>query len=151
MASDPTPVSLDDVDRSILAELQADGRLPFSELGRRVGLSAPAVTERVRRLEAAEVITGYRALVRPSALGLSIEAIIRVADHTSRLRTVLDDLVEVVDAKHATGDDCWVLRVLVADMGELEEVVGRLGRFGATTTSLVFSTPVDNRPITPPS
>lgn len=149
MAFDPSTHTLDDLDWSILAELQADGRIAFSELGRRVALSAPAVTERVRRLEAAGVVTGYRAVVDPVAVGYAIEAIVRVRDDTNRIGSRLGDLVEVLEAVHVTGEDCWVVRVIAPDMARLEELVGELGSFGPTTTSLVFSAPVRGRAVAP--
>jgi Lrp/AsnC family leucine-responsive transcriptional regulator len=151
MAFDPSAHVLDELDRSILAELQADGRLPFSELGRRVSLSAPAVTERVRRLEAAGVITGYRALVSPAALGLPIEAVVRVRDDSSRVGQAFAEIPEVLEAMHVTGDDCWVVRVVVPHMTRLEGLVHELGTYGPTTTSMVFSAPVRDRPVTPPA
>lgn len=151
MAFDPSAHVLDDLDRAILRELQVDGRVPFSELGRRVALSAPAVTDRVRRLEAAGVITGYRAEVAPAAVGLPIEAVVRVRDDSGRVRGALVDMVEVLDAMHVTGEDCWVVRLAVPDMASLEQVVGRLGSYGPTTTSMVFSAPIRNRPVVPPT
>ena len=150
MAFDPSALQLDDVDWSILEELQADGRLPFSELGRRVSLSAPAVTDRVRRLEAAGVITGYRAVVSPAAVGLPIEAVVRVRDNTGRIGGALPTMPEVLEAMHVTGEDCWVVRLVVTDMAALEVIVGTLGTFGATTTSMVFSAPVRDRPVSRP-
>lgn len=150
MAFDPSAHVLDDLDWAILAELQADGRVAFSELGRRVSLSAPAVTERVRRLEAAGVITGYRAVVAPAAVGLPIESVIRVRDNSGRVGPAMVEMPEVLEAVHTTGEDCWVVRVVVPDMATLEEVVGRLGRFGPTTTSLVFSAPIRDRAVVRP-
>lgn len=151
MAFDPSAHVLDDLDRSILAELQADGRLAFSELGRRVSLSAPAVTERVRRLEAAGVITGYRAVVAPVAVGLPIEAVVRVRDDSGRVGTACLAEPAVLEAMHVTGDDCWVIRVVVPDMARLEALVHELGTYGPTTTSMVFSAPIRDRPVTPPT
>lgn len=151
MSTSSTVERFDDVDRSILAELQADGRVSFSELGRRVGLSAPAVTERVRRLETQGVITGYRAIVDLEAVGLPIEAIVRVRDNSGRIEKVLGDHPEVLEARHVTGEDCWVIRVAVAAMRDLETIVGRFGKYGPTTTSLVFSTPITDRPVVPPA
>lgn len=151
MAFDPSAHVLDDLDRAILHELQHDGRVAFSELGRRVALSAPAVTDRVRRLEAAGVITGYRAEVAPAAVGLPIEAVVRVRDDSGRVRGELLEMTEVLDAMHVTGEDCWVVRLAVTDMAALEQVVGRLGSYGPTTTSMVFSAPIRNRPVVPPS
>jgi Lrp/AsnC family leucine-responsive transcriptional regulator len=144
------PVALDDLDWAILAVLQEDGRVPFSELGRRVSLSAPAVTERVRRLEAAGVITGYRAVVCADTVGYPIEAVVRVRDNADRVSGVFPEMTEVLEAIHVTGEDCWVMRVVAPSMERLESIVGVLGSFGPTTTSLVFSTPVARRPVVRP-
>lgn len=151
MAFDPSSHQPDDLDWLILDELQADGRLAFSELARRVSLSAPAVTERVRRLEQAGVITGYRAVVAPAAVGLPIEAVVRVRDNTDRIGKALGGIDEVLEAMHVTGEDCWVLRVVAADMSALEVLVGRLAFFGGTTTSMVFSAPIRDRPVSRPA
>lgn len=151
MAMESTATGFDDVDRAILAELQADGRMSFSELGRRVGLSAPAVTERVKRLEGRGVIAGYRAVVDLAAVGLPIEAIVRVRDNSGRIETLFPEVPEVLEARHVTGEDCFVIRVAVPSMQVLEGIVGRFGRYGPTTTSLVFSTPVSDRPVVPPT
>jgi Lrp/AsnC family leucine-responsive transcriptional regulator len=150
MAFDPTVYVPDDLDWAILDQLQVDGRVPFSELGRRVSLSAPAVTDRVRRLEAAGVITGYRAVVSPAAVGLPIEAVVRVRDNSGRVGKALPDMAEVLDAMHVTGEDCWVVRLVVADMVTLEAIVGRLGTYGPTTTSMVFSAPIRDRAVSRP-
>jgi len=150
MAFDPSTHQLDDLDWAILDELQADGRVAFSELGRRVSLSAPAVTDRVRRLEAAGVITGYKAVVSPAAVGLPIEAVVRVRDNTGRIGATLPAMGQVLEAMHVTGEDCWVVRLVVPDMASLEVIVGTLGTFGATTTSMVFSAPIRDRPVSRP-
>jgi Lrp/AsnC family transcriptional regulator, leucine-responsive regulatory protein len=150
MPFDRKVAGLDDTDWAILDELQRDGRLPFSELGRRVSLSAPAVTERVRRLEQAGVITGYRAVVDPAALGAGIEAIVRVRvphGSTERFRHHVVGRPEVLHCDHVTGDDCMVARVRTTSMARLEEIVGAVGTFGATTTTLVFSSEVRDRPV----
>ena len=138
---------LDDIDWAILDELQADARVPFSELGRRVSLSAPAVADRVRRLEDAGVIRGYQAQIDLKAVGLPIEAIIRARDDKGTLRRSIGDRAEVLDAIHVTGEDCWIVRVAVPDMETLEATVGFLGSFGPTTTSLVFSSPIRQAPV----
>ena len=150
MAFDPHR-ALDQIDWAILDVLQVEGRIPFSELARRVSLSAPAVTERVRRLEEAGVIRGYRAEVDLKALGVGIEAIVRVRDahnDAPRIRAAISDRPEVLDCSHITGEDCWIVRVAVPSMERLEEVVGFLAGFGPPTTSLVFSSPVRNRAAT---
>ena len=150
MAFDPSTHQLDDLDWTILDQLQVDGRVAFSELGRRVSLSAPAVTDRVRRLEAAGVITGYKAVVSPAAVGLPIEAVVRVRDNTGRIGAALPAIADVLEAMHVTGEDCWVVRLVVPDMAALETLVGTLGTFGATTTSMVFSAPIRDRAVSRP-
>jgi Lrp/AsnC family transcriptional regulator, leucine-responsive regulatory protein len=145
-------VELDSVDWKILSLLQQDGRMSFTALGREVSLSAPAVTERVRRLESLGVITGFTAVVSPSRLGLPIESIVRVRVRsldTPRFRSQVLVLPQILDADHVTGDDCWLLRVVCRSMVELEELVEVMQRYGDTTTSLVFSSHVRNRPLSP--
>ncbi|MEU0795999.1 Lrp/AsnC family transcriptional regulator [Amycolatopsis sp. NPDC005961] len=142
-------MDLDDVDWHLLELLQEDGRLSFSELGRRVSLSGSAVTERVRRLEERGVITGYAARVDTSKLGLPIEALVRARVRsldTPRFRTAVLPLPQVVSADHVTGEECWILRVLCRDTAELEAVVETVQRYGETTTSLVLSSPLRSRP-----
>ncbi|MCG8925204.1 Lrp/AsnC family transcriptional regulator [Lentzea sp. CC55] len=145
-------MELDGVDWKILSLLQQDGRMSFTALGREVSLSAPAVTERVRRLESLGVITGFTAVVSPSRLGLPIESIVRVRVRsldTPRFRSQVLVLPQVLDADHVTGNDCWLLRVVCRSMVELEELVEVMQRYGDTTTSLVFSSHVRNRPLSP--
>ena len=144
---------LDDVDWRLLELLQADGRLSFSELGRRVSLSGSAVTERVRRLEERGVITGYAASIDTTKLGLPIEALVRARVRsldTPRFRTSVLPLPQVVAADHVTGEECWVLRVLCRDTAELEELLEKVQRYGETSTSLVLSSPLKRRPLSQP-
>jgi Lrp/AsnC family leucine-responsive transcriptional regulator len=144
-------VELDEVDWKLLELLQQDGRMTFTELAKRISLSAPATTERVRRLEQAGVLTGYAAVVDPQRLGLPIEAIVRVRVRsldTPRFRERVVTMAQVRDADHVTGDDCWLLRVVCRSMIELEGFVEQAQRYGDTTTSLVFSSHVRNRPVT---
>ncbi|MEV0534276.1 Lrp/AsnC family transcriptional regulator [Kitasatospora sp. NPDC050463] len=135
-------VTLDATDWAILAELQRDGRLAFTELARRVNLSASATTERVRRLEAAEVITGYRAEVDLERTGYPVLAVIRLKYPGTRhepLRRLLGERPEILECVRTTGDDCYVLRVAATSMAHLEEIVDALAQFGSTTTNLVLS------------
>jgi len=139
---------VDDIDRRIVAELQAEGRLTMAELGRRVGLSAPAVTERLGRLEQRGVIRGYHADVDPRALGLSLGAVIRIRPAPGQLQNVADAAVatpEVVECTRITGEDCYILRANVRDVEHLEEVIDRFTVLGQTTTSIVQSSPVPQR------
>ena len=143
-------VPLDDVDWALLAALQDDGRASYAQLGRVVGLSPSAVTERVRRLEQSGVITGYTAEVDPDRLGLPIHALVRLRYPHGNYKPFHDLLAvtpEVVEAHHVTGDDCFVLTVRAGSMPHLEEVTGRLGGLGPVTTSVVYSSPLPRRSI----
>jgi Lrp/AsnC family transcriptional regulator, leucine-responsive regulatory protein len=139
---------IDDTNRLLLAELQENARLSLAELGRRVGLSPPAVAERVQRLEQQGVILGYRAEINPRALGLSLSAVIRVRPAPGQLANVAElaqDTAEVVDCRRVTGDDCYVMTAHVRDVEHLEEVIDRFVALGQTTTSIVQSAPVPPR------
>jgi Lrp/AsnC family transcriptional regulator, leucine-responsive regulatory protein len=134
-------ISLDDLDHAILALLQDEGRISLSELGRRIGLSQPAMSERVRRLEESGVITGYGARVDPRALGLKTSAIIRLRTAHEHIRACLDrfaTMPEVIEVHRVTGEDCFIMRALVPSPGDLERIVDALGRFGTVTTSVVL-------------
>ena len=153
-AADEIPVAFDAVDRQILELLQTDGRIKLSELGRRVRLSPAAVTERVRRLEAAGVIGGYGAHVVPARLGYGIQAFIRVNPHggyTLRHPRTLELLArpEITEAHHVVGQDCWILKVAVRDTVHLEEVLEAVSALGRTTTSIVLTSPVQRKPLLP--
>jgi len=139
---------IDDTNRRLLAELQENARLSLAELGRRVGLSPPAVAERVQRLEQQGVIVGYRAEIDPRALGLSLSAVIRVRPAPGQLANVAGlarDTPEVVDCRRVTGDDCYVMTAHVRDVEHLEEVIDHFVALGQTTTSIVQSAPVPRR------
>src|SRR3954463_10426922 len=138
----------DAIDREILEELQRDGRLTIAELGRRIGLSPAAAGERVRRLEDTGVITGYRALVAPRALGYGLSAIIRVRPAPRQLPKVAElarRTSEVVECHRVTGEDCFFLTAHVRDVQHLEEVIDGFALHGQTTTSVVQSSPVPLR------
>ncbi|MGH2619999.1 MAG: Lrp/AsnC family transcriptional regulator [Anaerolineales bacterium] len=127
----------------ILRELEANARLSFAELGRRVGLSLPAVAERVRRMEDAGIITGYQVRLDPTKVGRPISAFVRIRlhDHITceRLEQLLADLPEVLECHNLTGDDCAIVKVAVPTIPDLEQVIQRLKGFGQTTTSIVLS------------
>ncbi|MEU6194728.1 Lrp/AsnC family transcriptional regulator [Streptomyces sp. NPDC047061] len=133
--------SLDDIDRAILELLQTEGRLTGAEVGRRVGLSQPAAGARIQRLEKSGVITGYRAVVAPAALGLNIHAVVRLRTTHAQLPTALALAArtpEVVSTLRVTGEDCLLFDVHCSHAERLEEVVDSLARHGPVTTSLVL-------------
>ena len=139
---------IDDINLRLLTELQADARLSLAELGRRVGLSSPAVAERLQRLEQEQVILGYHARVNPRKLGLSLTAVIRVRPSGRQLHEVGELALrtpEVVDCRRITGDDCYIMTAHVRSVEHLEEVIDRFAAYGQTTTSIVQSAPVDAR------
>ena len=145
---------LDGPNLSILRELRANPRLPMAELARRIGMSAPTVTERTRRLEDARVIQGYRLDLNPTPLGLPITAFVRVRPNPgqlSRIAELAERIPEVVECHRVTGDDCFILKVHIPAMEQLDRLLDRFLFFGTTTTSIVQSSPVPLRPAPLPS
>jgi Lrp/AsnC family transcriptional regulator, leucine-responsive regulatory protein len=133
---------LDTTDWTILVELQRDGRIPLTELARRVRLSASAATERVRRLESTGVITGYRADIDLGKVGFAVLAVIRLKYPGSQhqpLHRLLEERFETLECLRTTGDDCYTLKVAATSMAHLEQLVNELTQFGSTTTNLVYS------------
>jgi Lrp/AsnC family transcriptional regulator, leucine-responsive regulatory protein len=142
--------AIDDVNLRLIEELQADARLALAELGRRVGLSAPAVAERLGRLEEAGVITGYHAAVDPRALGYTLTAILRIRPAPRELPKVAElarTTREVVECHRITGEDCYFMKLHVRDVEHLEEVIDEFAFFGQTTTSILQSSPVPRRSV----
>ena len=132
---------LDDKDIEILEALQQDGRMPVSELGRRIGLSQPATSERLKRLEERGFIAGYGARLNLPALGLNMTAIIRLKTTHEHIRACLkqfDELPHIVEVHRVTGDDCFVLKAIVPAPEYLATIVDAIGRYGAVTTSVVL-------------
>lgn len=144
------PARLDAVNLRVLSELQTNPRLSMSELARRVGMSAPAVTERVQRLETAGVIIGYRLDIDPAALGMPVTALVRIRPGPGQLPKIAQaahETAQVVECYRITGEDCFLLKIHAPSIGELEEVLDRFLLFGQTTTSIVVSTPLPARPL----
>jgi Lrp/AsnC family leucine-responsive transcriptional regulator len=143
---------LDDVNRRLLVELQADGRLTVAELARRVSLSAPAVSERLDRLEREGAITGYHAAVDPRVLGYGLTAVVRIrpaGHHHHKVVDLAQQAAEVVQCDRVTGEDCYMIRMHVRDVGHLSEVLDEFLPFGETTTSIVQASPVPARGVSP--
>ena len=147
----PAEISgIDAYDARILAELQRDARISMAELGRRVHLSQPAVTERVRKLELQGVIRGYRALVDYERLGYGIRAIVRVGRvEYARVVKLIEQTPEVINAFNVTGEDSWVLEIAVIDVEHLDAVVTRFCILTETSTSIVLNMPRENAPVLP--
>jgi Lrp/AsnC family leucine-responsive transcriptional regulator len=141
---------MDGIDWKILRELQRDARISYAELGRRVGLTTPAVIERVRKLEDAGIITGYRAEIDTAKVGLPIMAFIRMSisgvDY-SHIIKVAESATEVLECHRGTGGDSFIMKVAVADVGHLQSLIDKLTPYGITTTSIVLSSPVKSRVI----
>jgi Lrp/AsnC family transcriptional regulator, leucine-responsive regulatory protein len=139
---------LDEVNLRLLRELHGNPRLSMAELARRVGMSAPAVTDRVQRLERLGVIVGFRMDVDPAALGMPVTAIVRIRPGPGQLPKIIEEArrtPQVVECLRITGEDCFFMRVHGPSIGQLEEVLDRFLLFGQTTTSIVVSTPVPAR------
>jgi Lrp/AsnC family leucine-responsive transcriptional regulator len=137
----PLAFDLDAKDLAILEMLQQDGRAPLSGLGRRIGLSQPAMSERVKRLEERGIICGYGARVSTEALGLGMCAIIRLKTSHEHIRACLKQFAElpyVIEVHRVTGDDCFILKAIVPVPDDLVAIVDSIGRFGAVTTSVVL-------------
>ena len=130
----------------LLEALQEDARLSYTELGQRVGLSAPAVAERVRRMEEAGIITGYHAEINRNKLGFPITAIIRMSnfpgDPCNRFTTRIQNLPEVLECSRVTGEDSMVIKVMASSVEHLETLIDHLAEQANITTSMVLSTPV---------
>ncbi len=143
------PSGLDAIDRQMMAELRAEPRLRVAELGRRVGLSSPAVAERLRRLENTGTLS-YRAEIDPRALGYTLCAIVRISPVGGGLRLIpgiARDVPNVTECYRITGEDCYFMKVYLRSIDELEPILDLFTPHGRTTTSIVHSSPVPPRPL----
>ncbi|MEV5571785.1 Lrp/AsnC family transcriptional regulator [Spirillospora sp. NPDC052269] len=144
------PKGMDALDLRILTELQVDARVSFAELGRRVALSAPAVADRVQRLEEARVITGYRAEVDPRALGFPVTVMVRIRPairELQRISKIAQEVPQIVECYRMTGDDCFYFTMHLRAVDELEPILDLFTPYGQTTTSLIHTAPVPRRPL----
>jgi Lrp/AsnC family transcriptional regulator, leucine-responsive regulatory protein len=143
---------LDPTNRKLLAALSADARISIADLGRQVGMSAPAVRERVRRLEEAGVIRGYRLDVDPAAVGLPVAAWVRIRPGPGQLPSIAELAArtpQVSECHRISGEDCFLLKVHVARIEDLEGVLDRFLIHGQTMSSFIVSTPVPARSVLP--
>ncbi len=142
---------LDETSWALLCALQENARASYADLGRLVGLTPPAVADRVRRLEMAGIITGYHAAVDPAKLGLGLTAIIRLQSPgpTERTLAAIRACPEIIECHRVTGDDCVTLTAVVRSVEHLEDLIARLAPYGSSNTSIVLSSPVRWRAIGP--
>lgn len=141
---------IDELDWKILVELQENARISFAELGRRIGLTTPAAIERMRKLEDAGIITGYRVEIDTAKVGLPVTAFIRMSitgvDY-SHIIDVVKESNEVLECHRGTGRDSFIMKVAVASVEHLQTVIDKLTPYGITTTAIVLSSPVKRRVI----
>jgi len=152
--TDATAQLIDDIDCEILAQIQANARIAFAELGRRVGLSTPAVIERVHRLEEKKIILGYRALVDPAKVGLPVRAFVKVTvagDMLTKFSVLVRALPEVLECHRVTGAESFMVQVAVRDVQHMEEVIDSMMPYVATNTSMILASPVPSNIILPAS
>lgn len=143
---------LDPLGWKLLKELQADARISFAQLGRRVGLSTPAVAERVRRMEDEGIIRAYRAEIDPASVGLPITAFIRmsiVGNVLARLTECVHEMPEIIECSRGTGEDSFILKVNAVSVEHLKDVIDRLTPFGTTSTSLVLESLIEKNLLSP--
>lgn len=145
-------IALDDTDKQIITTLQHNARISVADLAREICLSSSATSDRLRRLTDAGVITGYTASISPEAVGYDICAFVRLAYPSGNykpLRDMLDNTPEIIEAHHVTGVDCFIFKVYARSMPDLERLTGRLATMGSITTSVVYSSFLEPRSVTP--
>jgi len=141
---------LDDTGWQIIASLQENARISFKELGQQIGLSPPAVAERIHRMEDAGIITGYRVELNLEKLGLLMTAFIRISsagEKCVKLSKIIADLPEVLECHRVTGSDHFIIKVVVSSARHLETLIDQLVPYGQLTASIVLSSPVKRRQI----
>jgi Lrp/AsnC family leucine-responsive transcriptional regulator len=140
----------DEIDWKILVELQEDARISYAELGRRIGLTTPAIIERIRKMEDAKIITGYRVEIDTAKVGLPVTAFIRMSitgvDY-SKIVEAVKESKEVLECHRGTGRDSFIMKVAVASVEHLQTIIDKLTPYGITTTAIVLSSPVKRRVI----
>jgi len=148
LSSDLRAASLDEIDRALLRLLAEDARTSAADLAREIGLSAPSTAERLRRLEAQGIIERFTVQIDPRALGYTLQAIVRVKPLPGQLHLVEDEIrriPEFVECDKVTGDDCFICRLFLRDIEELDEILQKVGERAETSTAIVKATPVARR------
>lgn len=140
---------IDDIDQCILQILSSDSRASLKELGQQAGLSSPAVSERLRRLEERGVIRGFTVEVDPSALGYTLQALVRIRPLPGKLHIVqklIEETPEFTECDKVTGEDCFVVRLFVRSIDQLDGIIDRIADKAETNTAIVKSQPIRRRP-----
>ncbi|UVL23793.1 Lrp/AsnC family transcriptional regulator [Pseudomonas donghuensis] len=143
---------MDRIDSKILAAVQRSGRMSITELSGHAGLSIPATTERLRKLEEAGVIKGYAAQVDPVKLGYGVSAVVGITTFKpakAKLIALLEQIPEVVECLHVTGNDSYLIRLYARSMADIESIIARINPYGETRTSIVLSEPIERRNLMP--
>ncbi|WP_428718897.1 Lrp/AsnC family transcriptional regulator [Undibacterium curvum] len=139
---------LDRIDRHLLTLLNDNSRVSLKELAQHIGMSAPSTTERLRKLEDAGVLLGYRVEIDPVVLGYGLTAIVRIRQLPGQLQKVealIREIPEFIECDKVTGEDCFIARLLLQDIGDLEPIMARISEYAETNTAIVKSTPVKRR------
>ena len=140
--------ALDELDRRILSALADDARMSLKELAARIGLSSPSTSERLKRLEERGVIRGFMLDIEPDALGYMLQAVVRIRPLPGQLHVVqrlIEEIPEVVECDKVTGEDCFIARLHVRSIGQLDEILDRIADKSQTNTAIVKSQPVRRR------
>ena len=141
---------MDLYNKKILFELQRNARISYTELGNKIGLSGPAVKERVLKMEESGIIKGYKARLDMTKLGYSLTAIINFKMNPGNMQRFIDKLIDmpqVIECNRITGGDNMVIKVALKDTSELERLINTLIEYGVPTTSIILSTPIEDRVI----
>ncbi|WP_072726379.1 Lrp/AsnC family transcriptional regulator [Tepidibacter thalassicus] len=141
---------MDSTNYKIIEILQKDGRISMKDLGKMVGLTSPAVSERVKRLEETGVIEGYKAVINPKKLNKNINAFINIglpADKYKEFLEFANANNNIIECHHITGQDCLILKVMVESMDELEKLIDKIKQVGRTQTYIILSSPIESKPI----
>lgn len=140
---------IDLIDQMILEALQQDARMSQKELAALTGLSSPSVAERIRRLEERGVIKGFTVEIDPRALGYTLQAVVRIKPLPGKLHIVqqlLNSIPEFTECDRVTGDDCFVARLHVRTIEQLDQILDRIVDKAETSTAIVKSQPIRRRP-----
>ena len=143
---------MDSTDIRILKILQEEARISMKELGQRVNLTSPAVSERIKRMEENGVIEGYAAIVNPKKLNLNVEAIVHVSMKVSaheRFKRLANEEPEIIECHHVTGDDCMTVKFVCEDTHKLESLIDKIQNVGDTRTAIILSSPLKRKAILP--